>query len=75
MADVKEVEIFIAMDSDGDWETGSDQETAVSNYNDSIGGCGPLRVVKLTAKMRPPVITETEVTVPDEAGQEVGAAA
>jgi hypothetical protein len=75
MTDLKTAELWIAMDSDGDYETGCDEETAITNYNDNIGGCLPLRVVKINVAMRPPKVTEASVTVPDEAGQELAATA
>lgn len=69
------VDVFVCMDSDGDYEIGKEAEDAITNYNDNIGGCLPLRVIKLKVVMAPPVITETTVEVKDEAGQQVAAAA
>jgi hypothetical protein len=75
MTELKTAELFIAMDSDGDWSSGSDENEAVDNYNTNIGGNLALRVVKITVTMRPPEITEASVTVPNEAGQQVAATA
>lgn len=72
MAEPITVEVWIAMDSDGDWEVSKDDsEDAVTYYAENIGGSLPLRVVKLNVTMRPPEITEASVTVSDEAGQTV----
>jgi hypothetical protein len=71
----KTAELFIAIDSDGDYAFGTDVDEAITAYNDNIGGCLPLRVAKITVTMRPPVVTEASVTVGDEARQEVAAAA
>jgi hypothetical protein len=68
--------IYIAIDSDGDWATGNDADEAISNYNDNIGSCGPLRVVCLNASIRLPApVSECDVTVPDDAGTIVEATA
>ena len=68
--------IALAIDSDGDWATGNDADEAVSNYNETCGGCGPLRVVCLNASIRLPApVSECDVTVPDEAGAIVEATA
>ena len=75
---MKTVEIWIAMDSDGDIALSHDDgETAITNYLDNYSTSLPLRVAKLTVHMEPPP-EETdagEVTVPDEAGQTVTAEA
>ena len=70
------VEIWIAMDSDGDFTvSGADNESAIQNYVDEIGGNLPLKVVKFTVHMEPPPeeIDAGEVTVPDEAGEVIQA--
>jgi len=73
MPEMKEI-VWIAMDGDGDCAVSLDDEnSAVESYADNYGA-RMTRVVKI--KVRPPVAAEAEtVTVPDEAGQEVEAAA
>lgn len=63
-----EVEIYIAMNEDGAWIVTNDESDALTTLNAFVGGyCG--RVVKLTVKMAPPVMSEAEVDVADEAGE------
>jgi hypothetical protein len=72
MTERKTVEVYVCMDADGDYECACDSDTAVSWYNDNIGGSGSLRIVKLNVTMAPPPAeVEASVTVPDEAGQTV----
>lgn len=69
---MKTVEIWIAMDSDGDFAvSGADAESAAQNYCDEVGGALSLRIVKLTIHMEPPKaeVDAGEITVPAEAGQ------
>ena len=68
------VEIYIAMDSEGDYGVASDDfDTALENLTESYGAAGPVRVVKVTVHMDAPTISEAEVTVPADAGQTVTA--
>jgi hypothetical protein len=71
MTEPKTIEVWIAIDGDGDYEVGCDDDDAVDRYNDNIGGTRSMRLVKLNVTMRPPEVTEASVTVPDEAGQTV----
>jgi hypothetical protein len=71
---MKTCEVFIAMNEDGDWIVETDESDAMSKLQEDAGGYH-CRIVKLTVKMAPPVMTEAEITVPDEAGQTVEAAA
>jgi hypothetical protein len=61
-------EIFIAMNEDGGWIVGADESEALSALAESEGGYHA-RVVKITVKMAPPVMTEAAIDVPDEAGE------
>lgn len=69
------IDVFIAMDSDGDYRTGVDMDEAIQDYVDNIGGNLPLRVVKLNVTMAKPDVTEVDVKVPDAAGEVVKAEA
>lgn len=64
----KTCEIFIAMNEDGDWIVTDEESTALEKLAEDQGGYHA-RVVKLTVKMSPPVMTEAEVEVSDEAGE------
>ena len=61
-------EIFIAMNEDGDWIVETEESQALSKLAEDCGGY-QARVIKVTVKMSPPVMTEAEIEVPDEAGQ------
>jgi hypothetical protein len=63
-----ECKIFIAMNEDGGWIVCNDESEALTKLGEDEGGYSA-RVVKLTVKMTPPTIIETEVDVPDEAGE------
>jgi hypothetical protein len=69
---MKTCEIYLAMNEDGDWIVETDESDALSKLADDVGGYHG-RVVKIIVKMSPPVMTEAEVTVPDEAGEIVEA--
>jgi hexokinase len=62
------VEIFIAMNENGDFIMIKEESEALEILALDCGGYHA-RVVKVTVKMAPPVMTETEVEVPDEAGE------
>lgn len=67
MSDIKEIEIFVAMDGGGYWAVGSDPGESVSRFTDDYGLDGPLRVAKLTVRMSTPVVVEAKpIDVPDE---------
>jgi len=61
------VEIFIAMNEDGDFVVVKEESEAMEQIYSDCGGY-IARVVKITVKMAPPVITVVEAVVPDEAG-------
>jgi hypothetical protein len=61
-------EIYIAMNEDGDFEVGINEEEASERLMEHAGG-QMIRIVKIAAKMTPPAITEAAVDVPDEAGE------
>lgn len=65
-----DVELFVAMNEEGDWVVVTDESQALTELGEQQGGYHA-RVVKVTVKMRPPVMTETAIEVPDEAGTEV----
>jgi hypothetical protein len=67
MSEKVQVEIFVAMNEDGGWIVTNDEGEALSTLAENEGGW-LARVVKVTVKMTPPVMTEATVDVPDEAG-------
>jgi hypothetical protein len=62
------VEIFIAMNEDGDFVVVKEESEALEQLASDCGGWH-VRVVKITVKMSPPQATEATVDVPDEAGE------
>ena len=68
----KTLEVFLAVDDDGDWYAGTDANEAVDRYNEAFGA-KHLRVVKLNVTLTLPEPTEVDVTIPDEAGKAVTA--
>ena len=70
----KACEIFLAMNEDGGWVVVTDESEALSKLAENEGGYHA-RVVKVTVKMAPPVMTEAEVEVANEAGSTVEASA
>lgn len=69
MTDKVKCEIAICMDEDGNWNVRpwDNKEDAASDVAEN-GGTS-LRTVKLTAWMAPPAVTETAISIPDEAGE------
>lgn len=64
----KQVEIFIAIDSDGEWSAGSDADDAHANLDDACGNRNR-RCLKFTIDCPfPPddATTEVEVKVPEQ---------
>ena len=74
MAKTEYVEVFIAMNGDGDSYIATDEQDAVDGLNSDYGN-GLCRVVKIKVRMSAPVVAEANVLVPDEAGEVVAEAA
>ena len=64
------IEVWIAMNEDGDYEVAKDEDDVVDLWNENVGGLSR-RLVKLRVTMSAPVVTEADVNVPKEAGQAV----
>lgn len=75
MTEFNTVDVFVVIDSNGDYAVGGNDDAALENFDNEVGGDRPRRIVKLNVTMRLPVVTEVSVTVPDEAGQQVTATA
>jgi hypothetical protein len=69
----KTLELWIAVDSDGDYAFAPEEDSAVNAYQEEVGGLVCLRTVKVNVTLTLPVPIEVNVTVPDEAGQTVTA--
>jgi hypothetical protein len=69
MAEKIEVEVFVAINEDGDWAADSEAEVARDQMFENFGGYA-CRIVKLKLLVTPPSFEEPIATidVPDEAG-------
>lgn len=70
MTDKVACEIYLAMNEDGGWIVTDQEDEALSKLGEDQGGY-QARIVRLTVKMAPPVMTEATVDIPDEAGKEI----
>lgn len=52
------VEVWVCVDSDGDYRVGCDEDGAVTAYDEEVGGTDGRRMVKLTVKVPLPTVIE-----------------
>jgi hypothetical protein len=64
------IEVWIAMNEDGDYEVAKDEDDVVDLWNENVGGLSQ-RLVRLRVTMSAPAVTEADVNVPEESGQAV----
>src|ERR1700720_535207 len=64
------IEVWIAMNEDGDYEVAKDEDDVVDLWNENVGGLSR-RLVRLRVTMSAPAVSEADVNVPEEAGQAV----
>lgn len=65
-----EVEVFVVVNSDGDYACGIDEESANESFEDSIGGGGQRRMVRVVLKVPQPTISTLTGIVPSENTQD-----
>jgi hypothetical protein len=66
-----ELNLFLAVDADGDFGMGKDAEDAIQNYCDNVNGDPtPLRIIDVRLKAAGPRPVIVRGTVPDEQLQE-----
>jgi len=70
LRDPQEITLFVAMNEDGEWEADADASEATNRVAENSGGT-MVRVVQVTLTLSPPVMSEVEGTVPDQAGETV----
>jgi hypothetical protein len=63
------VELYIAMDEDGNYEVASEASDASERLLEAGYGNNMVRVVKINVTMEPPTEIEASVTVPNDAGK------
>jgi hypothetical protein len=68
MIDKVECGIFLAINEEGNYEVGTDEEEASTRLMENQGSYH-CRLIKITAKAAPPQVIETELDIPDEAGE------
>ena len=56
------VELFIAMNEDGDWVVNSEESEVLTQLGEECGGYQAC-IIKLTVKMTPPRMSEVDVAV------------
>jgi hypothetical protein len=65
------IEVWIAMNEDGDYVVAKDKDDAVDLFNEECGGI--CRMIRLRVTMAPPEVAEIDLDVPNEAGVTVKA--
>jgi hypothetical protein len=71
--EAKTVEVFLVMNEDGETAVSFDGFVEAKESLDENYGSYAVRSVKLVVTMKPPVVAEVTVTVPDEEEGEVTA--
>jgi hypothetical protein len=61
-----EIEVWIAMNETGDYEVGSDEDSAIERWDENCGGISR-RLVRLYVTISPPDVPSVDVNVPDDA--------
>lgn len=68
MPERKEIELFVILDSNGDYGVGADLETAETDFNENIGGEQARRIIRVVLHATVPEEMETtHVEAPDSA--------
>lgn len=62
-----DVELFVAMNEEGDWVVVTEESEALTELGEQQGGYHA-RVVKVTVKMSPPRMDETTLMIPESSG-------
>jgi hypothetical protein len=68
MTDKITCEIFIAINQDSCYEVGTNEEDALDRLGDNYTSL-QVRIVKITANIAAPTITEAEIDIRDDAGR------
>jgi hypothetical protein len=65
------IQVYVMIDPDGSYETGSTADEVAERYNDSIGGDYPRRLVKLQLTLALPKTDLVKIDLPDADGEVV----
>lgn len=60
---MKEIEVWVIVDADGEYGVGVDEETAGDSYSDN-GSSNARRVIRVVLNVPLPTVTEVEATLP-----------
>jgi hypothetical protein len=67
----EKLEVWIAVDENGDYEVSSTKEDVIERFGDNIGITGPISVVSLTVDVQLPEPRECIVILKDDAATEI----
>lgn len=59
-----EIEIYIVVDEDGDYELGKEQDEATERYDENISSLQAKHVIKMTVQVPAPRIIEVAAALP-----------
>ncbi|MHB8953335.1 MAG: hypothetical protein ACYC4U_10235 [Pirellulaceae bacterium] len=71
MTERTKLEVWIVLDENGDYTTGTTKDDAVERYGDCIGISGPLAVYGLSVDVPIPEPRTAEITLADDAPVEI----
>jgi hypothetical protein len=61
-----QIEVWVAVDEDGDYTVSKDKEIAAEYYNDEIGGVGSLRLICVTLVNPEPKVAQVICVMPPD---------
>jgi hypothetical protein len=71
MATRQNVEVWLAVDENGDYEVGTTRDESLEKFADNIGTTGPLAVTCLTVNLCLPEERTAVVTLSDDVASEI----
>ena len=68
MATMQEIEVWVMVNADGEYDCGTDEEKATENFEANCSTDGGRQLIKITLTVPLPETIEVEGTVPDTEG-------
>ena len=65
-AETADIEIYVVVDSDGDYEVGINDEEATERYGETISTSLPRRLIKMTITVPLPRAIEVTAAIPEK---------
>ena len=65
-AETADIEIYVVVDSDGDYEVGINDEEATERYGETISASLPRRLIKMTITVPLPRMIEVTAAIPEK---------